>query len=117
MDRTHGCDSRDHGARASIRRRRVAPRWNCSTGAVVGGHSAQPQRRQPHERYHRSVDTAALVGALLGEREGWRSRWTTRPVLVAADEVRLAQWMCDTLEVTWVARPEPATVIDQSNRR
>jgi hypothetical protein len=50
------------------------------------------------------------LAALLCEREGWRSRWTTRPVLIPEDELRLAQWMADTLQLTWAARPEPWTV-------
>ncbi len=50
------------------------------------------------------------LAALLSEREGWRSRWTTRPVLVAEDEVRLSQWMAQVLRLTWATHPEPWTV-------
>lgn len=31
------------------------------------------------------------LAALLSEREGWRSRWTTRPVHISDDEQRLSQ--------------------------
>jgi hypothetical protein len=50
------------------------------------------------------------LAALLSEREGWRSRWTTRPVLISEDELRLSEWMADTLQLTWAAHPEPWTV-------
>jgi hypothetical protein len=33
------------------------------------------------------------LASLLSEREGWRSRWTMRPVLVDEDETRLSLWM------------------------
>jgi hypothetical protein len=50
------------------------------------------------------------LAALLSEREGWRSRWTTRPVLSSEDELRLSRWMADTLQLTWAAHPKPWTV-------
>jgi hypothetical protein len=50
------------------------------------------------------------LAALLSEREGWRSRWTTRPVLVDQDEARLSEWMGETLRLTWAEHPEPWTV-------
>jgi hypothetical protein len=50
------------------------------------------------------------LAALLSEREGWRSRWTTRPVLISEDELRLSEWMGGTLRLTWAACPEPWTV-------
>jgi hypothetical protein len=50
------------------------------------------------------------LAALLSEREGWRSRWTTRPVLISEDELRLSEWMAGTLRLTWAAHPEPWTV-------
>ena len=50
------------------------------------------------------------LASLLSEREGWRSTWTTRPVLVPQDEQRLSQWMAATLRLTWAAYPEPWTV-------
>ena len=50
------------------------------------------------------------LAALLSEGEGWRSTWTTRPVLVAEDEQRLSQWMAATLRLTWAPHPEPWTV-------
>ena len=48
--------------------------------------------------------------ALLSEQQGWQSRWTTRPVLVNADEVRLSEWMGERLRLTWAVHPEPWTV-------
>ncbi|WP_331254134.1 MULTISPECIES: GIY-YIG nuclease family protein [unclassified Modestobacter] len=32
------------------------------------------------------------LAALQSEREGWQSRWTTRPVLVSRDQLRLSEW-------------------------
>ncbi|OMQ16325.1 hypothetical protein A7K94_0203335 [Modestobacter sp. VKM Ac-2676] len=49
------------------------------------------------------------LAALLSEQQGWRSRWTTRPVLVNADELRLSDWMGEKLALTWVEHPEPWT--------
>ncbi len=50
------------------------------------------------------------LASLLSEQEGWRSRWTTRPVLVRVDDDRLSVWMHDHLRVTWAVHPEPWTV-------
>ncbi|MCZ2804830.1 hypothetical protein O2W18_06955 [Modestobacter sp. VKM Ac-2983] len=50
------------------------------------------------------------LAALLSEQQGWRSRWTTRPVLVNADELRLSEWMAERLQLTWAEHPEPWTV-------
>ena len=50
------------------------------------------------------------LAALLSEREGWRSRWTTRPVLVNRDELALSAWMAEKLQLTWAVHPEPWTV-------
>ncbi|MQA35906.1 GIY-YIG nuclease family protein [Modestobacter roseus] len=50
------------------------------------------------------------LAALLSEQQGWRSRWTTRPVLVNADELRLSAWMGEKLALTWAEHPEPWTV-------
>jgi hypothetical protein len=52
------------------------------------------------------------LASLLGEREGWRTRWTTRPVLVNADELRLSEWMAARLQLTWAVHPAPWTVED-----
>jgi len=50
------------------------------------------------------------LAALLSEREGWRSRWTTRPVLMPDDEERLTAWMDRTLRLTWDLHEAPWTV-------
>ncbi|MCZ2849127.1 GIY-YIG nuclease family protein [Modestobacter sp. VKM Ac-2978] len=50
------------------------------------------------------------LAALLSEQQAWRSRWTTRPVLVNADELRLSAWMGEKLQLTWAEHPEPWTV-------
>ncbi len=50
------------------------------------------------------------LASLLSEQEGWRSRWTTRPVLVRVDDDRLSVWMHDALRVTWAVHSEPWTV-------
>jgi hypothetical protein len=50
------------------------------------------------------------LAALLSEREAWRSRWTTRPVLVPEDEARLSEWMADALRLTWAPHAAPWTV-------
>ena len=52
------------------------------------------------------------LASLLGDREGWRTRWTTRPVLVNADELRLSEWMTARLQLTWAVHPEPWKVED-----
>lgn len=57
------------------------------------------------------------LAALLSENQGWRSRWTTRPVLVDDDELRLSRWMQDSLQVTWTVHPEPWTVESAVIRR
>ena len=50
------------------------------------------------------------LAALLSEREGWRSTWTTRPVLIPGDEQRLSEYMGANLQLTWAAHPRPWTV-------
>jgi hypothetical protein len=50
------------------------------------------------------------LAALLSEQQGWQSRWTTRPVLVNRDELRLSGWMDERLRLTWAEHPEPWTV-------
>ena len=50
------------------------------------------------------------LAALLSEQQGWQSRWTTRPVLVNADELRLSEWMGERLRLSWAVHPEPWTV-------
>jgi hypothetical protein len=50
------------------------------------------------------------LAALLSEQEGWRGRWTTRPVLVPDDEQGLSAWMGRTLRLTWARHEEPWTV-------
>jgi len=52
------------------------------------------------------------LASLLGEREGWRTRWTTRPVLINQDELRLSEWMVERLQLTWAVHPQPWTVED-----
>ena len=41
------------------------------------------------------------LASLLYEQEGWRSRFTDRPLLVAEDEARLSHWMQEHLAVSW----------------
>jgi hypothetical protein len=50
------------------------------------------------------------LASLLSEKKGWRSRWTTRPVLLEDDEERLSRCMEEVLRVTWAGHPEPWTV-------
>ncbi|TFV62005.1 UNVERIFIED_ORG: GIY-YIG nuclease family protein [Bacillus sp. AZ43] len=50
------------------------------------------------------------LASLLVEREGWRSRFTDRPLLVPDDEVRLDAWMQQHLALTWAVHEEPWTV-------
>ena len=50
------------------------------------------------------------LAALLVEQQGWKSRWTTRPVLVNRDELALSDWMAATLHVSWAEHAEPWTV-------
>ncbi|MEU2349849.1 GIY-YIG nuclease family protein [Modestobacter sp. NPDC049651] len=50
------------------------------------------------------------LAALLSEQQGWRSRWTSRPVLVNRDELRLSEWMGERLRLSWAVHPEPWTL-------
>jgi hypothetical protein len=50
------------------------------------------------------------LASLLVEREGWRSRFTDRPLLVPEDERRLTGWMEQHLALSWVVHAEPWTV-------
>lgn len=50
------------------------------------------------------------LASLLFEREGWRSTFTDRPLLVPDDERRLDAWMQDHLGLTWAVHEEPWTV-------
>ena len=50
------------------------------------------------------------LASLLHEREGWRSRFTDRPLLVPEDERRLNKWMQEHLALTWSVHEEPWTV-------
>lgn len=50
------------------------------------------------------------LASLLVEQEGWRSRFTDRPLLVAEDEQRLTAWMEQHLVLTWAVHEEPWTV-------
>lgn len=52
------------------------------------------------------------LASLLSEREGWHTRWTTRPVLVNKDELRLTEWMTARLQLTWAVHPTPWRVED-----
>lgn len=47
------------------------------------------------------------LAALLSESQGWRARWTSRPVLVDDDERRLSTWMGENLRLTWAVSGEP----------
>jgi hypothetical protein len=47
------------------------------------------------------------LASLLYEREGWRLRWTDRPLLDDADNDALTAWMETNLRVQWVRLPEP----------
>ena len=50
------------------------------------------------------------VAAMLSEREQYRTRRTSRTVLVPEDELRLSAWMRDRLSLTWAVHPEPWSV-------
>jgi hypothetical protein len=50
------------------------------------------------------------LASLLYEKEGWRSRFTDRPLLVADDEARLNDWMQEHLAVSWAVHEQPWTV-------
>jgi len=50
------------------------------------------------------------VAALIGDSQGYRTRRTSRTVLLPEDEERLSGWMRDNLRVTWVEHPQPWTV-------
>jgi hypothetical protein len=50
------------------------------------------------------------LAALLFEPEGWRSRFTDRPLLEPGDEHRLGEWMRQHLALTWAVCEQPWTV-------
>jgi len=50
------------------------------------------------------------LASLLVEQEGWRSRFTDRPLLVPEDEQRLNRWMEQYLALTWTVHQQPWTV-------
>ena len=47
------------------------------------------------------------LASLLYQQEGWRPRWTDRPLLTEADNDALTAWMDINLRVQWVRVPEP----------
>jgi hypothetical protein len=49
------------------------------------------------------------LASLLFEREGWRSRFTDRPLLEPSDEQRLSEWMQQHLALTWAVHEQPWT--------
>lgn len=50
------------------------------------------------------------LASLLYERQGWRSRFTDRPLLLADDEARLNHWMQEHLAVSWKVHGQPWTI-------
>ena len=50
------------------------------------------------------------LASLLYEQEGWRSRFTDRPLLVAGHEARLNDWMKEHLALSWAVHEQPWTV-------
>jgi hypothetical protein len=50
------------------------------------------------------------LASLLYEEEGWRSRFTDRPLLERDDEPRLNEWMSQHLALTWAVHDQPWTV-------
>ncbi|RBY76265.1 GIY-YIG nuclease family protein [Blastococcus sp. TF02-09] len=50
------------------------------------------------------------LASLLVEQEGWRSRFTDRPLLVPEDEQRLTAWMEQHLALSWAVHEQPWTV-------
>jgi hypothetical protein len=47
------------------------------------------------------------LASLLTESQGYRTRWTSRTVLLAEDEQRLSDWMRENLLLTWAVHPSP----------
>ncbi|MGY2082327.1 GIY-YIG nuclease family protein [Blastococcus sp. SYSU DS0539] len=50
------------------------------------------------------------LASLLHERQGWRSRFTDRPLLVPEDELELNAWMQEHLALSWAVHDQPWTV-------
>lgn len=50
------------------------------------------------------------LASLLTDQEGYRTRRTSRTVLVAEDEQRLSGWIRDRLQLTWAEHPSPEAV-------
>jgi hypothetical protein len=50
------------------------------------------------------------LAALLTDSEGYRTRWTSRTILLPEDELRLTAWMREHLFLTWAVHPEPWAV-------
>ncbi len=47
------------------------------------------------------------LASLLYQQEGWRLRWTDRPLLAESDNDALTKWMDTNLRVQWVRLPDP----------
>jgi hypothetical protein len=50
------------------------------------------------------------LASLLYEQQGWHSRFTDRPLLLADDEARLNDWMQEHLAVSWAVHEQPWTI-------
>lgn len=65
---------------------------------------------QNHLRRSGSSTLRRTLAGLLLDEEGYRTRRTSRVVLVDEDEARLTRWMADRLHVSWAEHPTPRDV-------
>lgn len=63
-----------------------------------------------HLRRSGSSTLRRTLAGLLLEEQGYRTRRTTRVVLIDADEHRLTDWMTTHLHVSWTEHPAPRTI-------
>lgn len=63
-----------------------------------------------HLRRSGSSTLRRTLAGLLLDVQGFRTRRTSRVVLVDADETRLTQWMTDHLRVSWTEHPAPREI-------
>lgn len=65
---------------------------------------------QNHLRRSGSSTLRRTLAGLLLSSESYRTRWTSRVVLIDDDEARLTTWMVDQLRVSWCEHPAPREV-------
>jgi hypothetical protein len=85
---------------------------DASTRLLYIGKALNLRRRvnQNHLLHSGSSTLRRTLAGLLLATEGYQTRWTTRVVLIDADEARLTAWMFAHLRLTWCQHATPAEV-------